>query len=49
MDYSREADQSNAGGMMIGFEMSLFALAFVLAFIFMAIAEGRRREAGGSA
>lgn len=48
MGYTRAADQANAAGIMIGFEMSLFALAFVLAFIFMAIAEGKRREAEGS-
>ena len=44
MGYTRQADQANAGALMIGFEMLLFALAFVLAFIFMAIAEGKRRE-----
>ncbi len=47
MGYSREADQANAGGIMIGFEMSLFAFAFVLAFIFLAVAEGKRQQAGG--
>lgn len=45
MGYSRAADQANAAGIMIGFEMMLFAFAFVLAFIFMAIAEGKRQEA----
>jgi cytochrome c oxidase assembly factor CtaG len=45
MGYSRAADQANAAGIMIGFEMSLFAFAFVLAFIFLAVAEGNRREA----
>lgn len=47
--YTRAADQANAAGIMIGFEMSLFAFAFVLAFILMAIAEGRRQrdEAAG--
>ncbi len=30
---------------MIGFEMMLFAFAFVLAFIFMAIAEAKRQDA----
>ena len=49
MGYTRAADQANAAGIMIGFEMLLFAFAFVLAFIFMAIAEGRRQrdEAAG--
>lgn len=45
MGYTRAADQANAAGIMIGFEMSLFALAFVLAFIFLAVAEGKRQEA----
>jgi len=49
MGYSRAADQANAAGMMIGFEMLLFTFAFVLAFIFMTIAEGRRRDAEQSA
>lgn len=49
MGYSRAADQANAAGIMIGFEMLLFALAFVLAFIFLAIAEGRRQDAEQSA
>ena len=44
MGYSRAADQANAAGIMIGFEMSLFAFAFVLAFIFLAVAEGRRQQ-----
>lgn len=45
MGYSRAADQANAAGIMIGFEMMLFAFAFVLAFIFMAITEGKRQDA----
>ena len=48
MGYARAADQANAAGIMIGFEMSLFAFAFVLAFIFMAVAEGERRKTEGS-
>ena len=48
MGYSRSADQANAAGIMIGFEMMLFAFAFVLAFIFMAVAEGKRRHAEGA-
>lgn len=46
---SRAADQATAAGIMIGFEMLLFALAFVLAFIVLAIAEGARRDAERSA
>ena len=48
MGYSRSADQANAAAIMIGFEMTLFAFAFVLAFIFMAIAEGKRQDAEGA-
>ena len=44
MGYSRAGDQANAAALMIGFEMLLFAFAFVLAFIFMAVAEGKRRD-----
>jgi cytochrome c oxidase assembly factor CtaG len=48
MGYSRAEDQANAASLLIGFEMLLFAFAFVLAFIFLAIAEGRRRAAEDS-
>ncbi len=32
---------------MIGFEMLLFSFAFVLAFIFLAVAEGKRQQTEG--
>lgn len=47
LGYSRGQDQVNAASLLIGFEMLLFAFAFVLAFIFLAIAEGKRRAAEG--
>ena len=43
LGYSREQDQVNAASLMIGFEMLLFAFTLVLAFIFLAIAEGKRQ------
>ena len=48
LGYSREEDQVNAASLMIGFEMLLFAFALVLAFIFLAIAEGKRQAAEDS-
>ncbi len=46
--YSYAADQARAAQVIVGFEMLLFGLAFVLAFIFLAIAEGRERQASGA-
>lgn len=40
---SPHADQINAASLLIGFEMLLFSFALVLAFVFLAIAEGHRR------
>ncbi len=40
-----EVDQANAASLMIAFEMILFAVAFILAFVFLAIADGRARAA----
>lgn len=37
-------DQERAASVMIGFEMLLFSLAFVLAFIFVSVSEGRERS-----
>lgn len=45
MGYTPAADQANAAAIMIGFEMSLFTFAFVLAFIFVAVMDGRRQDA----
>lgn len=45
--YSYAGDQSRAAQVIVGFEMLLFALAFVLAFVFLSIADGREREAAG--
>ncbi|MGH2945512.1 MAG: hypothetical protein ACRDPC_04505 [Solirubrobacteraceae bacterium] len=47
LEYSRAGDQINAASLMIGFEMLLFAFALVLAFLFLAIAEGKRQAAEG--
>lgn len=41
---SPAGDQERAASLMIGFEMLLFGLAFVLAFLFAVVSEGRRRE-----
>lgn len=38
--YSYAGDQSRAAQVIVGFEMLLFGLAFVLAFIFLSVAEG---------
>lgn len=40
---SRPGDQERAASVMIGFEMLLFGLAVVLAFIFVSVHEGRER------
>lgn len=40
----RTPQQADAAGLMIGFEMMLFTVAFVLAFVFFAVHEGRRLE-----
>ena len=45
--YSRAEDQVNAASLLIGFEMVLFASAFVLGFVFLARAEGARLAAQG--
>lgn len=41
--FSPARDQIAAGSAMVGFEMLLFALAIVLAFVFLSVAEGHRR------
>lgn len=41
---SRAVDQVRAASAMIGFEMLLFSLAFVLAFIFAIVSEGHERS-----
>lgn len=46
-DFSIEQDQVAAASVMIGFEMVLFAFAIVLGFVFLSVAEGRRRAADG--
>jgi hypothetical protein len=40
-------DQVGAGTMLLGFEMVLFSLAVVLAFVFIQVSEGRRRRRAG--
>lgn len=40
-------DQVAAASTMVGFEMILFSLAIVLGFVFLSVAEGHRRAAGG--
>lgn len=42
---TRHEEQVQAASLMLGFEMLLFCLAVVLAFIFVAVAEGRARDA----
>lgn len=37
-------ERLDAASVMVGFEMVLFALSFVLAFLFLAVAEGRRQS-----
>lgn len=39
-----DTDRTNAASLLLGFEMTLFALSFVVAFIFLAVSEGQRRE-----
>jgi cytochrome c oxidase assembly factor CtaG len=41
---TRYEEQVQAASLMLGFEMLLFCLAVVLAFIFVAVAEGRARD-----
>ncbi len=41
---TRQEEQVQAASMMLGFEMLLFCLAVVLAFIFVAVSEGRARD-----
>lgn len=41
---TRHEDQVRAASLMVGFEMLLFGLAVVLAFIFAAVSEGRTRN-----
>lgn len=43
-DASADTDRANAASLLLGFEMTLFALSFVLAFLFLAVSEGKRRE-----
>lgn len=43
--FTIEQDQVAAASVMVGFEMVLFALAIVLGFIFLSVAEGHRRAA----
>lgn len=43
--YSYAADQSRAAQVIVGYEMLLFALTVVLAFIFLAVADGRASRA----
>lgn len=43
-DLSPAGDQERAASVMIGFEMLLFGLAVVLAFVFASVYLGRRRE-----
>ena len=45
LGFSAAKDQANAASVLIGFEMVLFAFAFVVAFISLAVAEGRRQAA----
>lgn len=45
--FSPKRDQVAAASGMVGFEMILFALAIVLGFIFLSVAEGHRRTAEG--
>lgn len=40
----KDADRLNAATLMLGFEMVLFSLSFVLAFLFLAVSEGQRQE-----
>lgn len=47
LGYSRSRDQIDAASLMIGFEMLLFAFGFVAAFIFLAVAEGKRQSDAG--
>ena len=42
LGYSRAGDQVAAASLLVGFEMLFFASAFVVAFLFLATAEGRR-------
>lgn len=46
--YTYAGDQSRAAQLIVGFEMLLFALAFILGFIFLIVAEGRERAAGAT-
>ena len=39
----RDPEQLNAASLLVGFEMVLFALSFVLAFLVLALSEGGRR------
>lgn len=48
LGYSLDGDKSRAAQLIVGFEMILFALAFVLAFVFLAIAEGHERHTKAS-
>jgi len=43
---TRHEDQVRAASLMLGFEMLLFGLAVVLAFIFASVSEGRARQRG---
>lgn len=43
--FSIKQDQVAAASAMVGFEMILFALAIVLGFVFLSVAEGHRRAA----
>lgn len=43
-DLTRHEDQVQAASLMLGFEMLLFGLAVVLAFIFVSVSEGRTRH-----
>lgn len=43
---TRHEDQVRAASLMLGFEMLLFGLAVVLAFIFASVSEGRARQQG---
>lgn len=44
--YTPTGDRVGAASLIVGFEMLLFALAVVLAFIFLSITTGRERERG---
>ena len=47
LGYSPAGDQVAAASLLVGFEMVLFASAFVLIFLFLATAEGRRQATEG--